>query len=1254
MSLHKPQSPAARNLNRRRYHRQAVIQQARLKVPGLADLSCEIRDFCQGGVFLKLDEGVRGLETLRARGDEAVEIDFTPNGSKAAFRLRGRIAHIAVNGLGVAFSDPPPAAALRALQERSKASPARAQPADDKAFDREPIKKTCRQALEELLPGILGDFFGQIDPALLNAAENAGTNAEQAMYFETIAQLKTHRPRIESSFYSRALEQAESFSGPDSDFHPQTFVTSGLSLVDNAEFEDWLNLNSEIVKVESLHHDELQLIEQRLAALAHRDINRKNNPYGPGRLSHAFHSALNELRLPNPAKRVLYSAFSEALEPRLCGLYPRLDEITLPLADSLPPAKAPKRATAAESSSTPESAPGSLPELAQPQPALQAPPMAPARMPDVLQTAGALLALCAQSEAVNEQIPSPASPAAPSAIIAALQQLQAEKMARNIEYIEARALESQLALALSAQGESAGSLTGGHKQTFEILEAILDKALAETTLASGVKSYVQKLQIPLLQAAVADPTLLHAETHPARAVFNLIDLFAIAGNERGEIENKQLGQSLSTITDRIIREAGENPAVFEEARVQLEKLAEPLLKARAVRIDRVQEACQGGQRIKNARRVAERAIQERIGGKTVATIIPALLDCGWRQLLVLTALRHGPESDQWDRQMGVVDKLLGWLAGENPEKPPTPSEAGLLIQFVEEELLAVCPNQAVLGRVTDELTALLLGVGSPRERRSPQFVSLPETEKEREIRSVESTQLKPFRVGDWLKFTLKPGTETPMRLTWIGEDPAHYVFVNRKGGKELELGPAEFARYLNDKLAVRTESLDLPLMERTANTLMQTMQDRLKYQASHDPVTGLINRKEFIRRLERHFGPDQPQETPHLLCLMEIDQLRIINNLCGVEAGDRLLKELGELIGDWLNEDDILARLGDNNFGVLLPRCGRDAGRVRLESLLDTICQYHFTSGPHSFSLGVNMGLVAGAPGRGDVVTLLKNADAACLASKQKGRNLIQVYSEDDAALEAQNNLMDWAGRIDKLLAENRLFVRCQLIRPIFPERGMEPHHEILLGIRDEQNNVVSPAVFVPAAERWKRMSEVDRWQIQSVFRWISQNNERFRQIGGFSINLSGLSLNSDDFLAFLQELLTEVDFPAEKITFEITETAAVDDFSRAEKFIRQIKRYGCKFSLDDFGSGFSSYAYLKNLQVDYLKIDGSFVKDLATSPTDYALVKSMNEIGHSLGMRTIAEYVENEKILEKLKEIGVDYAQGYGIRKPVSIDEVS
>jgi diguanylate cyclase (GGDEF)-like protein len=1230
--------------DKRRHVRQRVRLDGHVRFPEGRSLACEIRDFCAGGVFLTLLPGMK----VSARRDLPVTVLFGGDGGVGAFQLTGRIAHVAAQGLGIAFLEPPAPAALAALRDKV------ALPATGRAVALErgepdsqlsALNRICRQALEAQLSPVLADFFAHVSSVLLDAAAHAGTNAEQATYFEAMSLLKAHRREIEQRFSHHVLQQAETFEIPPSE--PCDTSDGGqLGLVDSGTFEDWLNVNEEIARLENQHLPELQRMEQRFTWLAHREVNRRNNPYGPCVIEHAFRSALSDLQLDNAPKRLIYRVFGRVLDPRLGDLYQRLDEITGRLVPgTLESSIASRRLPAADSGPAREA------------PAEVAPPRRPKCEPDVRPTpyaaAGALLQLCAQSHPSLSAGLQPDSRATAS-VIQALRRLQARMAAQRVDYVQTSSIEAELAQDL-ASAPAPLPLGEVERQTIETLGALMDSVLAQDWIPVGIRPFFQDLQIPLLEAALADSSLIHGESHPARDVVNLMERLALAANARGELENSPLRQALEELTARIAREAVDHPGVFQEAKAQLEKLTAPLLKARARQLARLQETCEAKGRLEAARNAVGEAINARIAGRLVPSVVLQLLDAGWRQLLVLTALREGAESQSWLSLLAVLDRLLLWLAPENTGKVIPALEAHRLIGSVDEALSRVCPEPLVRNRISLELTAVLLGKRGTGERRPAELVPVPSgTSQDGTPAGLEeSPPLPALRVGDWLEFAPGLGVRTPLRLGWVGDRPSRYVFTDYQGHKELELSGRQLAQYLRDGQASIGEDRELPLLERAASHLVQSMQEKLRYQASHDAVTGLINRREFIRQLPARLSQNRHGVAFHLLCMLHVSQLRVINNLCGVEAGDRLLKEICVILRASFKGDHLLARLGDSSFGMLFSSDCEEASQRTGEAMLRAIADHHFRWGEHHFTLAASLGMAMVPGAGGDPEALLKNADAACMAAREQGPNRLQIYSEGDSTLEARRQVMEWAGRIDSLLAQERLTARCQKIAPIFPERDPHSHYEVLLGVQDASGQPLSPYEFVVAAEHWNRVSEIDRWQVQSALAWIRGHAEVFAKLGGFSINLSGQSLNSESFLDFLHEELAWRDVPADKITFEITETAAVSEFGRAGRFIRQIRRHGCRFSLDDFGSGFSSYSYLKNLEVDYLKIDGSFVRDLAESATDYALVKSMNDIAHSLGIKTIAEYVESEPILDKLREIGVDYAQGYAVQKPVPMADL-
>ena len=432
------------------------------------------------------------------------------------------------------------------------------------------------------------------------------------------------------------------------------------------------------------------------------------------------------------------------------------------------------------------------------------------------------------------------------------------------------------------------------------------------------------------------------------------------------------------------------------------------------------------------------------------------------------------------------------------------------------------------------------------------------------------------------------------------------------------------------------------------------LSNELSYQASHDVLTGLINRREFEKRVHEawriaHSGVDM-----HILCFIDLDQFKVINDTCGHVAGDEMLRQIALILQQSMRKGDSVARLGGDEFGILMQHCSLKNGMDVIESLRKQIETFQFIWDDNRFKVAASIGLVQIDAASSGVVELLKQADTACFGAKEDGRNRINIFSSDDEVMSQRRGEMQWLNRIQGAIDENRLLLNAQPIVPInLDEHGL--HVELLVRLISEQGEIVQPGSFLPAAERYGISPQIDHWVINHVFKWMNKNNEFVvNNINTIAINLSGLTLSDEKFLDDLIDSIFNFDVPAEKLCFEITETALVANLTKARKFIQALRRLGCKFSLDDFGSGLSSFAYLKNLQVDYLKIDGMFVRDILNDPVDYALVKSIHEMGRVMGKRTIAEFVENNEILEKVKEIGVDYAQGYGVGEVVALHDLT
>ena len=427
------------------------------------------------------------------------------------------------------------------------------------------------------------------------------------------------------------------------------------------------------------------------------------------------------------------------------------------------------------------------------------------------------------------------------------------------------------------------------------------------------------------------------------------------------------------------------------------------------------------------------------------------------------------------------------------------------------------------------------------------------------------------------------------------------------------------------------------------NTESHELSEKLSFQANHDALTGLVNRREFESRLKRILLSSRKNITEHALLYLDLDQFKIVNDSCGHVAGDELLRQVSLLLTKVVRKRDTVARLGGDEFGVLMEHCSLKQAKRVAGKLKKAVDQFRFLWEEKQFNIGVSIGLVTIDETSGDIIELLKNADAACYAAKEQGRNRIHVYKFNDEQLAKQHGEMQWITIINRALDEDLFFL---VYQPIFllkksKSKTINRRCELLLRLQLD-DEVILPNDFLPAAERYGLAIKIDQWVINTAYIYLNENKELLKNTKEIAINISGQSISDDNFLDFVINAFKKHKIPQDKICFEITETAAIANLAKANIFIDTLKEGGCKFALDDFGSGLSSFAYLKTLHIDYLKIDGFFVKDIGDDPIDFAMVKSINDIGHEMGLLTIAEFVENKKILDKLNKIGVDFVQGF------------
>jgi len=437
---------------------------------------------------------------------------------------------------------------------------------------------------------------------------------------------------------------------------------------------------------------------------------------------------------------------------------------------------------------------------------------------------------------------------------------------------------------------------------------------------------------------------------------------------------------------------------------------------------------------------------------------------------------------------------------------------------------------------------------------------------------------------------------------------------------------------------------------------MQRLSDTISYQASHDTLTGLANREEFSAHLEKILQNAQQFDSIHSLVYLDIDQFRVINDICGHTAGDELLLKTTRIIRSVVRSSDLSARLGADEFGILLEDAKIDQAVEIAKRLQARLMDDKLVWDKHVFNINTSIGIVPIDGNSENTHAVLAAADDACYIAKDEGGNKIKIYSTDENQFTQRRGEMQWISRLTRALEEDRFVLYHQPIVPLIPGKDDIRKSEILIRMIDTEDKIIMPADFIPAAERYNLMPAIDRWVIHAAFRGYKALENRFkgqRNPYSLSINLSAAFLADESSLDFIRYEFQEFNISPDTFCFEITETAAITNMDRATQFIHEMKDIGCTFALDDFGSGFSSFNYLRELPVDYLKIDGIFVKNMHEDAVSHAMVEAINSLGRFIGIQTIAEFVSNEEIVKDLKSIGVNFAQGYHIGKPVPLEEL-
>ncbi len=1171
----------------------------------------------------------------------------------------------------------------------------------------EQVRSRVREVLEGMLTRI-GDRFCDIaGKELLVSARDAGTNAVQMMYLEGLDQLEKHQARIKESFRREVLRQLDRVTPLEEVLEKRRRRESGeggkLQLVDTEKFEAWLAVAEVISKAENRFSEQLLDMRAQLGLVAKPWTHKDAVPVGPAVIAWAFDDALKPLDLRRQVRQDFFRYFERALLPMLSNLYTALGQLfaesgafpsTSEIRESL--ARSAVRRSPSGVRLEPDAYQGmdaAVREAAMAADAFGGTAMRADHNPFVplaggpvqaYSTARSLLDLSRRTRALRGQAADDllAPPGAgadqtfrSSDILQALSEIEAEL--GDAPLTDQRLKPRLIEILKSRHGDRKGFREEDY-DTLDVMEGLVRSLESDHYLTQGIREWIRRLEITLNKLAAQDPHFLRQESGRPHSAVLMLNQLARLGNAQDVRDgiDREVGRRVDELLQRVIREYDKNPEVFSEVVDELNPLVDRQVQTYRGNVERTVRASEGQQKLARARRAVLREMQPRIGGRDVPELVLKLLNPGWRNLLVHTHLRRGPDSNEWRDQLGLLDQLMGQLTGEIAPGSSAHLQPETLLKRVVEGLNSISFDPSKRTPLIMALSDVL--VGDTAGKRAPvRYVEVPEDgvaaalglegllhEVEPRIdaddESVQQSWSKALdrarriQVGEWLATSDREGRPLILTVAFVGDDAGSFVLVNRKGVRIRELTLQEMTEGLHQGRITLLDDFDLPLMERASQRMLENMHHQLAYQASHDDLTALMNRKEFEREVSRTIAAARASGEQHALLYLDLDQFKIVNNTSGHTAGDELLKLIADtLTRELAGQEARVARLGGDEFGVLVESVTTADARELADALLNAIRGQRFEWDGRMYTLSASMGLVFIDPTTESVDVAMQYADEACYAAKDAGRNRVQEYELGDTVIRNRHGIMEWVTQLDKALSEDRLLLNCQRIAPTGRENPLESHFEILLTMVDEMGDTMPPADFILAAETYQRMTAIDRWVIERVFQWMSEHREELNRFGGFAINVSGHSVNDETFPDFVLDQFSRTQAPTSKVCFEITETAAIANLDNAREFMNRMKIIGCRFSLDDFGTGLSSYSYLRNLPVDYVKIDGVFVRDIAENPGDYAVVRSINEIGHYMGKQTIAEFVESDAVLERLKEIGVDYVQGYHIDRPCRLEQL-
>ncbi|GEM_PF-4548408 len=1090
-----------------------------------------------------------------------------------------------------------------------------------------------------------------------------------------------------------------------------------LELVDHDDFEDWLNRSEVVNQAEYLFSGELERLTRRLGYVAGRRLDEQANPLGPSVLTEILTESLPLDRRATLGSQTLYRLFGRHVLEQLGELYEHLNQMLrergiLPELENerpeirslggsqrsqwirraqiedagtsggiwrafhsqqalgdLPEALAQGQVQALShladdasktvTSTSSTQAGGAHPDVPAPSASREATQTPPSRWLGVQRTLREARVAAARRPVTPRAVAS--SPLAPDEGRpgAAEHDAPADPRTPNSQLKGASSSEPPTLERLLARLDVASldELSESLRERVEVIADWFEDIAANAVNAELLRSWSR----PVAEVALEHRDEFLAERrYPIHDLIDQWDRAAIALEAVPAQHRQGLRRHIDAILERICEPSSEDPGIIADAASQISALVDAPLEARAANLQRLTEKNEGSKRLDLARAQVSHALNERLLGRRIPAPLNEFIANYWHHILVLIWLGNDVDSEHWQRALAVIDRLLRMLGVDDNAGRAVPDHEKVFA-FIEKQLHAYDHHsgeaQQLLARMKRHADAVCAG-DSPDD--DLPFVRVSAFSEELDASDGANPYwlgvVKLLRPGQWVR-VIKDGDQAQvLRLQWVNDEQTRFVFADYAGEHALDYGRQGLTNAMAANQVQLTEPLDAPLSERQWHRKLHAAHEAIIELATHDHETGLLNRKALIRELERIEEKRRGSVGDHALVAFRLSTSHSDSYDAQAAPDYGLTAQFARELRDGLGDDDRLARTDTTSFVALLTDHTVARAEIAAEELRRHLAQHLATTNgdaPITVSAGLIGFQFGGLQHSIDLITEAEDVAGEAAASGRAGVVTRRTEHRDMAAL---RDNMKRVARLDAALEAGALRLRAQRIQPTQRlGRNREPMREILIavGSGEDGEQLLSPAQFIPAAEQFGRMASVDRWVIRRVLEWCRDNPRQANGVGTFTINLAGSTLGDAGLVDYLSGEFARTGIAPGRICFELSETVAVQNLARVADLVTQIRRMGCHFALDDVGTGYGSNDYLATLPVDFIKVDGSFVRQIVDDETDAAIVSSINELAHHLGKTTIAEYVENEPILERLEAIGIDYVQGYGVGSPESLDDL-